>query len=101
MRVVLTQVAENDLGSIFTYIEKDLQNPTAARNIATKILRRIQYLESFPEAGASLGENDPKFNSFRYLVVDNYLTFYKVDDDQVLVLRILYARSNYLQLLGS
>jgi hypothetical protein len=33
------------------------------------------------------------------LIADNYLPIYKVVDEEVVVVRILYAKSNYVQLL--
>lgn len=98
MKVVLLPAAENDLGSLFMYIKEELHNEIAARNIATKILQRAQGLASFPEMGANLGDIDHKLNNYRYLLVDNYILIYKVADE-VYIIRILYARSDYVQLL--
>jgi toxin ParE1/3/4 len=98
MKVVFLPAAQQDLVELLSYIRNELQNPIAADNIAAKILRRIQSLGSFPEMGASLENIDSQLSSYRYLVVDNYLIIYKVAN-QVAVVRILYARSDYLQLL--
>lgn len=98
MKVVLLPAAENDLGSLFLYIKEELHNEIAARNIATKILQRAQSLASFPEMGANLGDIDRKLDNYRYLLVDNYILIYKVADE-VYIIRILYARSDYVQLL--
>jgi toxin ParE1/3/4 len=98
MKVVLSRLSEQDLGELFSYISNELHNPIAARNIATKILRRIQSLANFPELGASLEGADGRLGDYRYLLVDNYLVIYKITD-QVSVIRILYARSDYIQLL--
>jgi toxin ParE1/3/4 len=98
MKVVFLPAAEQDLGELFAYICNDLQNPIAARNIATKLLRRAQSLAAFPKMGAGLDSVDNRLTGYRYLLVDNYLVVYKVAD-QVSVIRILYARSDYIQLL--
>ncbi len=98
MNVVFSRVAEQDLGDLFGYITSELQNPIAAKNIATKILQRSKSLANFPEMGASLGANDTRLSGYRYLLVDDYLVIYKVTD-QVSVLRILHARSDYVQFL--
>jgi hypothetical protein len=42
MKVMLLPAAERDLGDLFLYIKDELQNPIAARNIATKVLQRTQ-----------------------------------------------------------
>lgn len=98
MKVVLLPAAQQDLAELLSYIHNELQNPTAATNIAAKILRRSQALGNFPELGASLGGIESQLSGYCYLVVDNYLVIYKVGN-QVSVVRILYARSDYMQLL--
>lgn len=98
MRVVLLPAAEHDLGSLFLYIKDELHNEIAAKNVAKKILRRAQSLASFPEMGADLENTDHRLGGYRYLLVDNYILVYKVTDE-VCILRILFARSDYIQLL--
>src|SRR5690348_16206493 len=101
MRIVFSPAAEHDLGDIFTYIKDDLQNSMAARNIAAKILQRLQSLAEFPELGAGLGSSDARLADHRYLVVGNYLVIYTLTNVEILVLRILFGRSDYIQLLQS
>lgn len=99
MKVAFSLAAERDLNDLTSYIRNDLQNPIAAHNIATKILQRSHLLADFPEVGAVLGFVSRQLNRYRYLLVDNYLVIYKVIEQQVVIIRILYARSDYVQLL--
>lgn len=99
MKVVFLPAAEHDLSGLFLYIKNELQNLIAARNTATKILQRTQSLADFPEMGASLQNVDPKLGGYRYVFADNYLIVYKVTAIEVRIVRILYARSDYVQLL--
>jgi toxin ParE1/3/4 len=99
MKIVLLLAAERDLGNLFLYIKDELQNPIAARNVATKILQRVQMLANFPELGANLANTDARLSGYRYLLVDSYLVVYKVTNKEICVVRILYARSDYVQLL--
>src|SRR5487761_1118610 len=99
MKVVFLPAAEHDLGSLFEYISENLQNPIAAHNIVEKILRLSNKLASFPEMGSSLRTVDTRIGSYRYLLADNYLVIYKVEAQDVTVVRILYARSDYVRLL--
>jgi addiction module RelE/StbE family toxin len=98
MKGVFSRLAVQDLGGLFSYITDELQNPIAARNITTKILQRTRSLANFPEMGASIEASDSRFSGYRYLLVDNYLIIYKITD-QVSVIRILYAGSDYVQFL--
>lgn len=99
MRIVFLPAADSDLVGIFSYINDKLQNPIAARNITTKILQRIKMLASFSEMGANLASIDRRFKGYRYLLVDSYLVIYRATDEEVSIVRILYARSDYIQLL--
>jgi plasmid stabilization system protein ParE len=99
MRVVFLPAAERDLGDLFLYIQDKLQNPIAARNIARKILQRTQMLTNFPELGSNLVNIDLGLDGYRYLLIDSYLVTYNVTDEEVCIVRILYARSDYVQLL--
>ncbi len=99
MRVVFSPAAEHDLIGLHSYIQNDLQNPIAAHNIAAKILHRSQQLETFPEMGASLNSIDRRLDGYRYILADNYLVIYRITHPQGVIIRILYARSDYVQLL--
>src|SRR6266568_170680 len=99
MKVVLLPATEGDLDDLFLDIKDELQNPIAARNVATKILQRAQMLANFPELGVNLANVDLRLGGYRYLLVDSYLVIYKITDEEVCIVRILYARSDYVQLL--
>lgn len=100
MNVVFLPEARSDLLKLAEYIREDLQNPIAAKNIVKKILNLSDKLMNFPELGASLEELDVRINSYRYLVAGNYLIIYKATSSEVQITRVLYARSNYVELLG-
>lgn len=99
MRLRLLLAAEQDIEKLFLYIQDDLANPTAAHNIAQKILQRMQQLTNFPELGASMVAIDTRLENYRYLIVDNYLVVYRYNRDTVYVVRVLYARSDYVRIL--
>jgi toxin ParE1/3/4 len=99
MNVIFSVKADQDLASLFIYINDNLHNGNAAHNIVDKILHLSQKLSDFPEMGSSLKTIDSRLDRYRYLIVDNYLLIYKVTDEEVIVVRILYAKSNYVQLL--
>lgn len=91
--------AEQDIEKLFLYIQNDLANPVAAQNVAQKILQRMQQLTSFPELGASMMAIDARLENYRYLIVDNYLVVYRYNRDAIYVIRVLYARSDYVRIL--
>ena len=99
MRVIFSAKAEQDLHSLSEYIGNNLHNVIAAHNIVEKLLRLSQKLSTFPEMGASLKTVDSRLGGFRYLIADNYILIYKIADEEVSIVRILYAKSNYVHLL--
>jgi plasmid stabilization system protein ParE len=100
MNVVFLPEARSDLLKISEYISKDLQNPIAANNIVKKILSLSDKLMNFPELGTSLEVFDARINNYRYLAAGNYLIIYNVTSSEIQITRLLYARSNYVELLG-
>jgi toxin ParE1/3/4 len=100
MNVVVLPEARRDLLKISEYISKDLQNPIAANNIIRKILSLSDKLMSFPELGTSLEAFDTRIENYRYLVAGNYLIVYRTTSSEIQITRLLYARSNYVELLG-
>ncbi len=98
MKVIISAQAEEDLAGLFNFIKSDLHNTSAAANIVDKIFRLTVKLHDFLELGVSL-KPISELSIYRYLIADNYLIIYKVIDQEVSIVRILYARSDYVQLL--
>jgi toxin ParE1/3/4 len=99
VKLRLLSAAEQDIEKLFLYIQNDLVNPIAAQNIVQKMLQRMLQLTSFPELGASMRAIDTRLENYRYLIVDNYLIVYRYNRDAVYVIRVLYARSDYVHIL--
>ncbi|OWV24394.1 hypothetical protein B7982_01365 [Fibrobacter sp. UWB2] len=53
----------------------------------------------FPEIGPSLKGNVDSLSRYRCLSVSNYIVFYRIELDKVLIVRILNSRMNYLNIL--
>jgi len=56
-------------------------------------------LSDFPESGSSLSAIIGFDTDYRYLVCDNYIAFYRIENKNVLMVRILYGKRNYMQIL--
>lgn len=97
----INPLATEDLIRIKEYITKELESPTAAINVISKIIQSYEQLKEFPMLGIDLSSKIDVKTDFRYLVSGNYLVFYKVDAVYVSIYRILDARRNYLKILFS
>ena len=62
-------------------------------------MKRIRQLADFPDLGAPLSSIIDLEVPYRFLVCGNYIAFYKTDADNVYIIRVLYGKRNYMQIL--
>ncbi|WP_209124167.1 type II toxin-antitoxin system RelE/ParE family toxin [Alkalihalobacillus sp. BA299] len=99
LKLRINPVAKRDLYDIKEYITKELDNPTAAVNVVSKIIKDYEELKEFPLLGLKLSSKIDVETNYRYLICGNYIIFYKIDDTYVSIYRILYSRRDYVKLL--
>ena len=98
-KINYSPAALEDLREIKSYISEELCSEPAAINTIEKIMKRIRQLADFPELGAPLSSIIDLEVPYRFLVCGNYIAFYKTDTDNVYIIRVLYGKRNYLQIL--
>lgn len=98
-KIKVNPMAIEDLIEIKDYITKELENPTAAVNVISKIIKKYEDLKEFPLMGADLSSKVNVRTDFRYVVSGNYFVFYRADHEFVYIYRILYAGRDYLKVL--
>ena len=64
-----------------------------------KITKRIRMLADFPESGASLSSIVDFETDYRFLVCGNYTAFYRIENQTVKIIRVLYGRRNFMKIL--
>ena len=79
--------AITDLQQTKAYITEELCNEQAAVGTLAKITKRIRQLSDFPET------------DYRFLVCGNYTVFYRIENQTVNIVRVLYGRRNFMQIL--
>jgi len=94
-------VARQDLIDIVLYISQELQNPDAANRLAEKLIETAEKVLTFPYGNPSYHPIKPLRHEYRKAIVQNYLMFYRIDEEKklVTVARVLYAKRNYNRLL--
>lgn len=95
--VDLLPAAYSDLDEIFDYITAE--NPQAADRMLENIMQSLQRLESYPQSGAPLLERSLKKYTFRTVVIDPYIAFYRFIENKVIIYRILHGARKYSLLL--
>lgn len=97
-KVRFTPRAIADLEEIKRYISDDLFNPQAAADLVVFVFEKIQSLASMPQTGSQLRTDISMLRVYRFIQCKNYLVFYRIDAKSVSIIRILYARRDYLGL---
>ena len=100
-RAVFTEPAEYDLLDIEYYIFVDLCNPKAAQRISDGILGVVDNLADYPEGHPLVGEELLGRMGIRIAHFDNYNIFYYYDmqNDVVYIIRVLYNKSDWQNIL--
>lgn len=99
--IQITKPAEIDLYEIGAYISKELLEPETAKKMISKIAKAISTLEYMPLRNSLVSDKGLAYNGIRKIMVDNYIVFYIVNEDNktVTIIRILYSRRDWINLL--
>jgi toxin ParE1/3/4 len=87
MKIVFSEDADNDLLNILDYLSQ--RNRSAARALAELFNSKIETLSHFPFIGRDRSIFLPRMRS---IVAENYVVFYRLERDHVLIVRILDGR---------
>ena len=91
--VRLLRPAQEDLTENHEYIAAD--NPSAAERLLLRIEKDLDALAQRPMLGPVPRDPDIAQLGYRYLVMGEYLAFYKIEGSLILIHRILHgARDN-------
>lgn len=96
--VILPQ-AEKDITEILDYINNELKNPTAAKNLWADIKGAIGRARLFPYAMPIIkNERITLGKEYRRLDVNNYVVIYKIAEEQkeIRIFAMLYGSSNVM-----
>ena len=88
-------MAQADMEQIFQYIALELCNPTAALGQINDFERALDNVCAFPESCPYIRNEYVKDKTLRKLVVNNYIVFYRVKNEEIQVVRVLYGMRNY------
>ena len=97
MKIYYSPQARLDLSEINDYISKSLQNPIAANNIIGKITKTAELLSEQSQLGFSVAEKTGRDTDIRCILSGNYGVFYQVLASEILIVRILDVRTDYLR----
>ena len=92
-KLMYTAGAKKDLRNIFRYISEELLALENAAGQTARIMTAIRKLDTMPNRNRFYEEEPWHSRGLRFFPVDNYLVFYKTDDETetVYVVRIMYG----------
>lgn len=97
MRLAWSPLALDDLKSAIDYIEFELDSPMAAQRLYESVLEKVQLFADAPGAAMVLRTIRGIDTGYRYVTCGNWMIFLMADKEQVLVVRILYGKSDYMR----
>ena len=95
----ITSVAERDISQAADYIEFVLKNPKAADDLLEETDQKINALLPFSQEHPIVEDKLLAAWGIRFTQIKNYLAFYVVEENQVTVIRFLYAKSDWISIL--
>ena len=101
--VRVTRQALEQMKEIVHYISNDLMAPDAADNLLDKMKAEITKLSSFPKKHAWIDEEPWRPEGVRKIVVNNFLIYYWVDDEnnRVQVTAVICSRRDQIRQLSN
>ena len=95
----ITSVAQRDISQAADYIEFVLKNPKAGDDLLEETDQKINALLPFPQEHPIVEDKLLAAWGIRFTQIKNYLAFYVVEENQVTVIRFLYAKSDWISIL--
>ena len=100
-KLVVTELAQDDLERIVEYIAIDLANTTAASEFLSEVQKCYEYLKSNPFIYAISDDRRLAKEGYRKALIKNYILVFKVDEKTKIttVYRFFYAARDYFKYL--
>lgn len=98
-QVKLTEKFLDELKSITTYIIQNSQSEVPGLKFYEGIQHSVMNLKDFPELGVVPRYRALRLKDFRVLIVENYLVFYRIEEEIVMVYHIVHAKQDYKNLI--
>ncbi len=93
-KVKFSELFFQDLEKITRYIVEELKNPIAAQNLNQSIRIAIEKRAENPKGYKPYQSQKNRNRVYFKIYVKNYIVFYTIQDDYMIVRRIIYNRRN-------
>lgn len=93
-KLKFSELFYKDLEKIIRYIAKELKNPIAAKNLNQSIRTAIEKRAGNPKGYEPYQSSKKRNRVYFRIYVKNYIIFYTIEHNTMIVRRILYKRRN-------
>ena len=100
-RLIITELAQQDLDDIVYYITYNLANPAAAGSFLDEVEKCYGHLKRNPLIYAKSNDKRLEKEGYRKALIKNYILIFKINEEQktVIVYRFFYGPRDYIKLL--
>ena len=95
-----TDKAENDLDEILNYIWNKLRNFQAANDLFNEIFKTIHHIIAFPLSYPLLENEYVRNRNIRKAIINNYNLYHVIENNIIVVLRIIYNKRDLSELIN-
>lgn len=93
-KTIFSDLALHDLENIVLYISKD-----SAIEFYNNLIEKDKMLISLPNLGPLIPDKKLSSKGYRMLIIDSYILFYKINENEIRILRVLHGSRDYPNLL--
>lgn len=98
-KVEYSKKSLTDLNKVWEEVYKASKNINTTSKYINGIMDLIDNKSDFPKSGSPLCYGD-LFTGYYYIIYKAYMVFYRVENDIMLIDRILFGKSNYISKLN-
>ena len=98
-RLYYTPEALTDLQTVRETVLERFGSPDLANQILREIMKKIRSLEVFPMQGPELELSFSEVSEYRYLFVKKNYVFYRIEGEQIRIVRILNEKREFMRIL--
>jgi plasmid stabilization system protein ParE len=100
-KLIVSELAHQDLDNIISYIAIQLANRTAAGDFLDEVDKCYGYLKSNPMMYAKCQDKRLEKEGYRKALIKSYVLVYKIDETSktVSILRFCYSAQDYVKLI--
>lgn len=95
-RITFSNVALEDISKMSNDIYNACLDKKTTKEYVSNLLKKIREKADFPESGIPLLFLKQSIG-YRYIIYKSYLAFYRIKGNEIIVERVLFAKSNYFK----